>query len=100
MPINLSDDPVQKVRDESSGRDADVVMEVVDRADSELAFDLIRPFGNIPSVGVHNEQISFPGFTLYSKNVTMAFGPCPVRSLVEEITPVLAKLKHQVAFLL
>jgi threonine dehydrogenase-like Zn-dependent dehydrogenase len=53
----------------------------------------------ISSVGVHNEQISFPGFALYSKNATMAFGRCPVRSLVEETTPVLAKLKDQLAFL-
>ncbi|KAM0415791.1 hypothetical protein ACHAPT_013252 [Fusarium lateritium] len=100
VPINLSDDPAQKVKDASSGRGADVVMEVVGHADAlELAFDLIRPFGKISSVGVHNEQISFHGFALYSKNVTMAFGRCPVRSLVEETTPVLAKLKDQLAFL-
>ncbi|KAH8656289.1 chaperonin 10-like protein [Ilyonectria robusta] len=100
VPINLSDDPVQKVKDASSGRGADVVMEAVGHTDAlELAFDLIRPFGKISSVGVHNEQISFPGFALYSKNVTMAFGRCPVRSLVEETTPVLAKLKHHLAFL-
>lgn len=100
IPINLSDDPVAKVKEASSGRGADVVMEVVGHADAfELAFDLIRPFGKISSVGVHNEQISFPGFALYSKNVTMAFGRCPVRSLFDEAILVLEQLKDQLGFL-
>jgi len=100
IPILLSDNPVEKVKEASSGRGADVVMEVVGHADAlELAFDLIRPFGKISSVGVHNEQISFPGFALYSKNVTMAFGRCPVRSLFDEAVAVLAKLKDELGFL-
>lgn len=100
IPINLSDDPVGRVKEASAGRGADVVMEVVGHADAlELGFDLIRPFGKISSVGVHNEQISFPGFALYSKNVTMAFGRCPVRSLVDETVPAMEKLKDQLAFL-
>lgn len=100
LPINLSDNPVDQIKEASSGRGADVVMEVVGHADAlELGFDLIRPFGKISSVGVHNEQISFPGFALYSKNVTMAFGRCPVRSLVGETVPVMEKLKDQLSFL-
>jgi threonine dehydrogenase-like Zn-dependent dehydrogenase len=100
IPINLSDNPVEKIKDASSGRGADVVMEVVGHADAlELAFDMIRPFGKISSVGVHNEQISFPGFALYSKNVTMVFGRCPVRSLFDETATVLEKLKDKLGFL-
>lgn len=90
VPIHLSEDLVQKVKDASSGRGADAL---------KLAFDSIQPFGKISSVGVHNERISCPGFALYSKNVTMAFGRCPVRSLVEETTPVLPKLMDQLVFL-
>lgn len=100
IPISLSEDPVRAVREASHERGADVVMEAVGHADAlELAFDLIRPFGKISSVGVHNEQISFPGFSLYSKNVTLAFGRCPVRSLVDETVPVLEKLQSQLGFL-
>ncbi|KAH6982457.1 hypothetical protein EDB80DRAFT_692017 [Ilyonectria destructans] len=44
MSMHLSEDLVQKIKDASSGRGADVVMEVVGHADAlELAFDLIWP---------------------------------------------------------
>lgn len=100
IPINLLDNPVEKIKEASSGRGADVVMEVVGHADAlELAFDMIRPFGKISSVGVHNEQISFPGFALYSKNVTLAFGRCPVRSLFDEAAAVLEELQDKLLFL-
>ncbi|OBT50765.1 hypothetical protein VE04_08755 [Pseudogymnoascus sp. 24MN13] len=100
IPVNLSDNPVEKIKEASSGRGADVVMEIVGHADAlELAFDLVRPFGKISSVGVHNEQISFPGFALYSRNVTMVFGRCPVRSIFDETAAVLEKLKVKLGFL-
>ncbi|KAH6683420.1 chaperonin 10-like protein [Halenospora varia] len=100
IPIALSGDPISKIKAASSGRGADVVMEVVGHADAlELAFELIRPFGKISSVGVHNEQISFPGFALYSKNVTMAFGRCPVRSLFDEALAVYEVLVGKLRFL-
>jgi threonine dehydrogenase-like Zn-dependent dehydrogenase len=100
IPIALSDDPVAKIKAASSGRGADVVMEVGGHADAlELAFELIRPFGKISSVGVHNEQISFPGFALYSKNVTMVFGRCPVRSLFDEALAVYEVIEEKLRFL-
>jgi len=100
IPISLSDDPVAKIKEASSGRGADVVMEVVGHTDAlELAFELIRPFGKISSVGVHNEQISFPGFALYSKNVTMAFGRCPVRSIFDEALAVYELIEEKLRFL-
>jgi threonine dehydrogenase-like Zn-dependent dehydrogenase len=100
IPIALSDDPITKIRAASSGGGADVVMEAVGHADAlELAFELIRPFGKISSVGVHNEQISFPGFSLYSKNVTMVFGRCPVRSLFDEALAVYVVLEERLRFL-
>lgn len=40
-----------------------------------LAYDLVRPFGAIVSVGVHGEpQIPFTGRELYNKNVSFDFG--------------------------
>jgi len=109
-PIVLSDDPVAKIKAASHNRGADVVMEVVGHADAlQLAFELIRPFGKISSVGVHNEQISsvgvhneqisFPGFALYSKNVTMAFGRCPVRSIFDKALAVYEVLEKRLRFL-
>ncbi|KDQ17588.1 hypothetical protein BOTBODRAFT_29760 [Botryobasidium botryosum FD-172 SS1] len=47
-----------------------------------LAYDLVRPFGHIVSVGVHGEpQMPFTGRQLYNKNVSFDFGRCPVRAM-------------------
>ena len=51
--INLKDDPVAKVKEMSGGRGADVVIECVGHSDAwQLAFDMIRPWGQISSIGV------------------------------------------------
>ena len=53
IPINLNDDPAAKIKEATGGRGADVVMELVGHADAfHLAFDMIRPFGQISSIGV------------------------------------------------
>lgn len=100
IPINLNDNPVEKIKEATGGRGADVVLEVVGHADAfMLAFDLIRPFGKISSVGVHTEQLPLNGLLLYGKNVTMAFGRCPVRSIFEDALEILVKEQKKVAFL-
>ena len=51
--INLNDNPAEKIKQATGGRGADVVMELVGHADAfQLAFDMIRPFGQISSIGV------------------------------------------------
>ena len=52
--INLNDDPIPKIKEISgSGQGADVVIECVGHADAwQLAFDMIRPWGQISSIGV------------------------------------------------
>ena len=51
--INLNDDPIPKVKEASGGRGADVVIECVGHSDAwQLAFDMIRPWGQISSIGV------------------------------------------------
>ena len=98
--INLKDDPIPKIKAATEGRGADVVMEVVGHADALLlALDLIRPWGQISSIGVHTEKIEMNGLMLYGKNVTMSFGRCPVRSIFEDALPVLVKEQKKVAFL-
>lgn len=64
-PVNLNDNPAEKVKAASNGRGADVVLEVVGHADAWLlCFDMIRPWGSISSVGVqyvlHNISPPFP----------------------------------------
>ncbi|OQN96674.1 hypothetical protein B0A48_17314 [Cryoendolithus antarcticus] len=99
-PILLSDNPVDKIKAATGGRGADVVMEVVGHADAfMLAFDMIRPFGQISSIGVHTEQLNLNGLLCYGKNVTMSFGRCPVRSIFEEALELLVKEQKKVAFL-
>ncbi|KAK5117110.1 hypothetical protein LTR85_009041 [Meristemomyces frigidus] len=98
--INLNDNPVQKIKDATGGRGADVVMEVVGHADAfNLSFDMIRPWGCISSIGVHTETFPVNGLLLYGKNVTMAFGRCPVRSIFEEALALLVQEQKKVAFL-
>ncbi|KAF8609467.1 alcohol dehydrogenase [Ceratobasidium sp. AG-I] len=80
----VSSDDAVDVADELSGSyGCDAVLEVVGNNSAiQLAYDLIRPFGVISSVGVHTHpQFPINGDALYSKNVSLAFGRCPVRSI-------------------
>ncbi|ETN43416.1 uncharacterized protein HMPREF1541_02575 [Cyphellophora europaea CBS 101466] len=100
IPINLNDNPAEKIKAASDGRGADVVMEVVGHADAlYLAFDMIRPWGQISSIGVHTEKFELNGLMMYGKNVTMAFGRCPVRSIFEDALALLVQEQKKVAFL-
>lgn len=47
-----------------------------------LAYELVRSFGCISSVGVHGaQQMPYTGRQLYAKNVSFDFGRCPVRAM-------------------
>ncbi|CEL58010.1 putative zinc-binding alcohol dehydrogenase Rv1895 OS=Mycobacterium tuberculosis GN=Rv1895 PE=3 SV=1 [Rhizoctonia solani AG-1 IB] len=67
----------------SGGLGCDAILEVVGNNSAlQLAYELVRPFGVISSVGVHTHpQFPLNGDALYSKNVSLAFGRCPVRSI-------------------
>ena len=57
-----------------------------------LAFDLVRPFGVITSVGVHQDDpLPVSGRALYGKNVSLDFGRCPVRSIFPLVLGLLAR---------
>lgn len=50
----------ERVKEVTGGRGADAVIEVVGLSPAlRTAFDLIRPFGVISSIGVHNAEVSF-----------------------------------------
>lgn len=71
----------QRVSDLTGGRGADVVIEVVGhRSALRLGFELLRPWGRISSVGVHNQDIPWSGNEAYAKNLQLQMGRCPVRS--------------------
>jgi threonine dehydrogenase-like Zn-dependent dehydrogenase len=69
------------------------VLEVVGHTSAlTLAYDLIRPFGVITSVGVHTSPpVPFTGAQMYDKNVSLDFGRCPVRALFPTALELLVK---------
>lgn len=57
-----------------------------------LAYELVRPFGLITSVGVHQApQLPLTGREVYDKNVSLDFGRCPVRSMLPIAASILLK---------
>jgi len=67
----------------TNGIGCNTALEIVGHSDAlHLAQDLIRPFGVITSVGVHQAvPIDIPGNLLYGKNTSLIFGRCPVRAM-------------------
>ncbi|KAL4804643.1 chaperonin 10-like protein [Aspergillus unguis] len=74
-----------RVKELTDGRGADVAIEVVGHSSAlRMAFEMIRPWGRISSVGVHNGEIPWTGNEAYGKNLTIQMGRCPVRSTFPE----------------
>ncbi|KAJ5858891.1 hypothetical protein N7534_004168 [Penicillium rubens] len=72
----------QRVKDLTDGRGADIVIEVVGHSSAlRMGFELLRPWGRISSVGVHNQDIPWTGNEAYGKNLRLQMGRCPVRSI-------------------
>lgn len=100
IPLALDDDPVSKIKAATEGRGADAVLEIVGLSPAlRLAFDMVRPWGRISSVGVHNAEIPFTGNEAYGKNVKITFGRCPVRSIFEESLEVFGKVQAKLDIL-
>ncbi|HET9823754.1 MAG TPA: alcohol dehydrogenase family protein [Chitinophagaceae bacterium] len=77
----------QEILEETQGRGADAIMEVVGTSSSlKLAVDLLRPGGTISSVGVHTEkEFAFSPSDAYDKNLTYKSGRCPARHYAEKL---------------
>ncbi|KAK8210109.1 hypothetical protein M8818_003596 [Zalaria obscura] len=83
----------KRVKELTEGRGADVVVEVVGLSPAlKMGFELLRPWGVISSVGVHNGEIPWSGNQAYGKNLRIQMGRCPVRSIFPQA---LAKLKEK-----
>jgi threonine dehydrogenase-like Zn-dependent dehydrogenase len=71
----------ERVKTITEGRGADVVIEVVGHSSAlRMGFELLRPWGVLSSVGVHNGEIPWTGNEAYGKNLRIQMGRCPVRS--------------------
>lgn len=91
---------LERVRAVTEGRGADAVVEVVGLSSAlRTAFDLVRPFGVISSIGVHNAEIPWNGDEAYSKNIRLQMGRCPVRSIAPEALEVLKRNQHKLDFM-
>ncbi|KAI5121377.1 hypothetical protein M0805_001190 [Coniferiporia weirii] len=71
------------VQEATGGVGCNAVLEVVGNNPAlSLAYTLLRPFGVLVSVGVHQAPpVPFTGRELYAKNVAAVFGRCPVRTV-------------------
>lgn len=99
-PLLITDDPAATVKKATEGRGVDIALEVVGTSDSlQLCLDMIRPFGQISSVGLQTQTLSLDGPTLYGKNVTISWGRCPVRGIFEDALSCLAEVQDKVSFL-
>lgn len=90
VALDYQVDPVVDiVRDATSGRGVDAVMEVVGaRPATELAIEILRPGGVLSSVGVHtDERFGFTALDAYDKNLTFRSGRCPARYYMEHLAP-------------
>ncbi|KAH7017205.1 chaperonin 10-like protein [Ilyonectria destructans] len=90
----------KRVLELTNGRGADAVIEVVGHSSAlEMGFQLLRPWGIISSVGVHNGEIPWTGNQAYGKNLTIKMGRCPVRSIFTEALELLEKKQHLLNFM-
>ncbi|KAK7687146.1 hypothetical protein QCA50_009649 [Cerrena zonata] len=81
------------VKDWTGGVGCNAVLEVVGNNSAlTLAYDIVRPFGVISSVGVHQgPPLPFTGRDVYNKNVSFEFGRCPVRAILPIAAAILLK---------
>jgi len=90
----------ERVKEVTEGRGADVVIEVVGLSPAlKMGFELLRPWGVISSVGVHNGEIPWSGNEAYGKNLRVQMGRCPVRSIFPQALEMLEKKQDLLGFM-
>ncbi|KFY04909.1 hypothetical protein O988_00409 [Pseudogymnoascus sp. VKM F-3808] len=89
-----------RIKELTSGRGADIVIEVVGLSSAlKMGFELLRPWGSISSVGVHNGEIPWTGNEAYGKNLSIKMGRCPVRSIFPQALQSLLESQHLLDFM-
>ncbi|PIL23650.1 hypothetical protein GSI_14963 [Ganoderma sinense ZZ0214-1] len=91
--VTSIDEAKKASSDWTDGAGCNAVLEVVGNNSAlTLAYDIVRPFGVITSVGVHQEPpLPFNGRSVYDKNVSFDFGRCPVRAMFPLALEILLK---------
>lgn len=98
--LSQRDELAKRVKELTDGRGADVVIEVVGHSSAlDMGFQLLRPWGTISSVGVHNGEIPWSGSQAYGKNLSIHMGRCPVRSIFPRALELLEKKQHLLNFM-
>jgi threonine dehydrogenase-like Zn-dependent dehydrogenase len=103
IPLNpVRCDVIATVREATSGRGADSVMEAVGSPEAgRLAYGLVRPCGIISVCGVHNEErFAFSPADAYNKNITFRIGRCPARHYMEKLLPLVRSKKYDFSSLI
>ncbi|KAJ6027359.1 hypothetical protein N7499_000914 [Penicillium canescens] len=96
----LTEEPGAAIEAATDGRGADDVLELVGTLDAmRLCLDILRPFGSIGSVGAQTETVALEGPVLDGKNVTIAWGRCPVHGIFEKALQTLGKVRDKMSFL-
>jgi threonine dehydrogenase-like Zn-dependent dehydrogenase len=87
-----ANEAVAAVLDETGGRGADAVMELVGLPEAaKLAFRLIRPGGTMSVIGCHcSPNFAFSPANAYDKNLTYRTGRCPARHYMDRLAAELA----------
>jgi len=102
-PLNFVKDKEgmeKRIKEVTDGRGADIVIEVVGLSPAlKTAFDLLRPWGIISSIGVHNGEIPWTGNQAYGKNLRIQMGRCPVRSIFPEALKLLEEKQDLLDFM-
>jgi len=89
-----------RIKEVTEGRGADVVLEVVGLKPAlKIGFEILRPWGIISSVGVHNSEIPWSGKEAYDKNLRVQMGRCPVRSIFPQSLQLLREKQHLLGFM-
>ncbi|CAF9908987.1 MAG: hypothetical protein HETSPECPRED_008786 [Heterodermia speciosa] len=90
----------RRVKELTDDRGADAVIEVVGLGPAlKMAFELLRPWGVLSSVGVHNGEIPWTGNEAYGKNLRIQMGRCPVRSIFPQALEMLKQKQHLLGFM-
>ncbi|KAG6042018.1 hypothetical protein E4U41_007114 [Claviceps citrina] len=102
-PLNFKQDAEgmrKQIMEATNGRGADMVVEVVGSSPAlRTAFELVRPFGAISSIGVHNAEIPWTGSEGYNKNIRLQMGRCPVRHIFPQALELLEQKQDQLGFM-
>ncbi len=88
IALDANESAIGMIRDQTSGRGVDAVMELVGNpAAQKLAYQLIRSGGIMSVIGCHcTPDFAFSPVDAYDKNLTYRTGRCPARRYMDLLT--------------